>query len=210
MEMIVALNSPTKGKEEMGSQRIAEQQRLQVFFQREFPPSFVLIHMSKMIQKNYPKGASSQFMYSVFQCSPETAFQSHYRIHVVGICLIVSKPVIAHEIPQLLKSFIHCLIMRMPPPLELLSLVIHGCALETQLQSTERLQRLGSKWDTMRFQMRLEIRQKACKRKLMKRSQGPIKGILPRVVWERQKRNLSRCKSKKWENKNLKFSSLVS
>lgn len=68
-------------------------------------------------------------MYSVFYCLPATAFQSHYEIHVVWVYLIVSKLVIAHKTPRLLKSFIYCLITLPSPPPELLSPVMHGCAL---------------------------------------------------------------------------------
>lgn len=76
-----------------------------------------------------------------------------------------------------------------------------------ELESTERLRRLRSQWETMRFQTRLEIRWKASKRKLMKESQGPMKGVSQRGVWGRQKRNLNKGRSNKW--KNPKFSSLV-
>ena len=77
------------------------------------------------------------------------AFLSHYEIHVVWVYLIVSKLVIAHKTPRLLKSFIYCLIVLPSPPPELLSPVVHGCALgdtvpEEYLEASEIKKRVGN------------------------------------------------------------------
>lgn len=79
----------------------------------DFPPNLVLIYLSEIIWKNYPKGVPHFKLSTVFflTFARDSSLQSPDRISAFGADLIVSKLIIAHKMLRLFRSFLYYLIV---------------------------------------------------------------------------------------------------